>query len=120
MEARPPAGAYAAGAPLLMSKAGGKPAGRGISIFPALHPPLETTKKGKLRFPFLELPPSCSTGNIPAAKAYFVTPPPLGAGAQCAPLQIATVTTQVFQWHGTDGGPAGQAGTAQPLSGLAG
>ena len=32
VEARPPAGAYAAGAPLLMSKAGGKPAGRGISI----------------------------------------------------------------------------------------
>ena len=54
---RPPAGACAAGAPLLMAKAGGKPAGRGISIFPALHPPLETTKKGELRFPLLGTSP---------------------------------------------------------------
>ena len=40
--------AYPAGAPLLMAKAGGKPAGRGISISPALHPPLETTNQGGL------------------------------------------------------------------------
>ena len=49
--------AYPAGAPLLVSKAGGKPAGRGISISPALHPPLKTTKKGELRFPLLGTSP---------------------------------------------------------------
>ena len=82
MEARPPASACAAGAPLLMAKAGGKPAGRGISISPALHPPLETTNQGGLGPPIGCTPRGCPTGNSPAAEAYFVTPPPLGAGVK--------------------------------------
>ena len=77
MEARPPASACTAGAPLLMAKAGGKPAGRGISISPSLHPPLETTNQGGLGPPIGCTPQSCPTGSLPAAKAYFVTPPPL-------------------------------------------
>ena len=77
LEARPAAGACPAGAPLLMAKAGGKPAGRGISISPALHPPLETTNQGGLGPPIGCTPQSCPTGSLPAAKAYFVTPPPL-------------------------------------------
>ena len=77
MEARPPASACAAGAPLLMAKAGGKPAGRGISISPSLHPPLETTNQGGLGPPIGCTPQSCPTGSLPAAKAYFVTPSPL-------------------------------------------
>ena len=44
----------------MVSKAGGKPAGRGISISPSLHPPLETTKKGELRFPLLGTSPKLS------------------------------------------------------------
>ena len=65
-------------------------------------------------------PPSCPTGNIPAEEAYVVTPPRLGAGDHRSPLRIATMTALVFQRHGTDGGPAGQVGTAQLLTRLAG
>ena len=66
--------------PLLMAKAGGKPAGRGISISPLPAPhPLKRPIRGELRLPPIGCTPrSCSTGSLPAAKAYFVTPPPLG------------------------------------------
>ena len=75
---RPPHGGTGLRRPHFLSKeSGGKEReGRGISIFPALHPPLETTQKG-VPTPFLDFPPSCPTGNIPAARAYSVTPPPL-------------------------------------------
>ena len=38
--------------------------------------------------------------------------PACAAGDHRPPLRIITTTAKVFQWHGTDGGPAGQAGTA--------
>ena len=88
---RPPSGGPASGGPTFFPKeSGGKErAGRGISISPALHPPLETTKKG-VPTPFLDFPPSCSTGGFPAEGAYVVTPPRLGAGAHTgAPLRGA-------------------------------
>ena len=91
LEARPAAGACPAGAPLLMAKAGGKPAGRGISISPALHPPLETTNQGGLGPPIGCTPQSCPTGNFLAAKAYFVTPPPLEHYRKCPGISEA--------WH---------------------
>ena len=37
-----------------------------------------------------------------------------------APHGTVATTTMIFQRHSTDGGPAGQAGTAQQFSGLAG
>ena len=50
---------------------------RGIPISPALtiHP-LKRPRRGNCDSPFLELPPSCSTDNIPAAGPYSVTAPP--------------------------------------------
>ena len=50
---------------------------RGIPISPALtiHP-LKRPRRGNCDSPFLELPPSRSTGCFPAAGAYSVTPPP--------------------------------------------
>ena len=65
-------------------------------------------------------PPSCSTGSFPAEGAYVVTPPRLVVGDHRSPLRMAFVAVTVFQRHGTDGGPAGQVGTTQQLSGLAG
>ena len=58
--------------------------------------PLKRPRRGNCDSPFLELPPSCSTGNSPAAKAYFVTSPPLGAGDHRSPLRIITTTTEFF------------------------
>ena len=62
---------------------------------PCTHP-LDRPRRGNCDSPFLEFPPSCSTGNSPAAKAYFVTPPPLGAGDHRSPLRIITTTTEFF------------------------
>ena len=78
VEARPPA------APLsFQKKVGGKKGqGGGFRVPPPCTHPLDRPRRGNCDSPFLEFPPSCSTGNSPAAKAYFVTPPPLGAGVK--------------------------------------
>ena len=75
----------------LSKESGGKErAGRGISISPALHPPLKTTNQGGAAAPpYWMYPPSCPTGNVPAAAPYFVTGPPLGAGDHRSPLREA-------------------------------
>ena len=51
--------------------------------------PLKRPRRGNCDSPFLELPPSCPTGNIPAAKAYFVTPPPLERHRKCPGISEA-------------------------------
>ena len=105
--------AYAAGAPLLVSKAGGKPAGRGISISPSLHPPLETTKKGELRFPLLGTSPKLSyrqlTGGEGLLRNAFAarTPPQapryFGGMAPTAARRAKLVQRSSFQ--GLQGNP---------------
>ena len=92
VEARPPA------APLsFQKKVGGKKGqGGGFRVPPPCTHPLDRPRRGNCDSPFLEFPPSCSTGNSPAAKAYFVTPPPLGAGDHRSPLRIITTTTEFF------------------------
>ncbi len=72
-------------------KWGERRGGRGISISPALHPPLETTNQGGAAAPpYWMYPPGCPTGSFPAEGAYVVTPPRLGAGAHIgAPLRGA-------------------------------
>ena len=62
-----------------MSKAGENQQGGGFRFPPPCTLPLKRPRRGNCDSPFLEFPPSCSTGNSPAAKAYFVTPPPLGS-----------------------------------------
>ena len=102
-------------------KWGERKGGGGISISLPHTPSLKRPIRGELRLPPIGCTPrSCFTGSLPAAKAYFVTPPPLGAGAHCAPLRVATITTPVFRRYGTDGGPAGALVTAQQPAGLAG
>ena len=67
---RPPHGGTGLRRPHFLSKeSGGKErAGRGISISPALHPPLKTTNQGGAAAPpYWMYPPSCPTGNVPAA-----------------------------------------------------
>ena len=89
---RPPHGGTGLRRPHFLSKeSGGKErAGRGISISPALHPPLKTTNQGGAAAPpYWMYPPSCPTGNVPAAAPYFVTGPPLGAGDHRSPLRGA-------------------------------
>ena len=89
---RPPHGGTGLRRPHFLSKeSGGKErAGRGISISPALHPPLKTTNQGGAAAPpYWMYPPSCPTGNVPAAAPYFVTGPPLGAGDHRSPLREA-------------------------------
>ncbi len=72
------------------------------------------------------------------AKTYWMYPPELSyrqltggegllrnasaarGGRPQVPLRMAFVAVTVFQRQGTDGGPAGQVGTTQPPSGLAG
>ena len=81
--------APASGGPTFFPKKVGGKKGWGRDFeFPPPHPLLRSTKK-EVPTPFLDFPPSCSTGSIPAAKAYFVTPPPLGAGDHRSPLREA-------------------------------
>ena len=101
-------------------KWGERKGGGGISSSLPHAPTLDRPRRGNCDSPFLELPPSCPTGNIPAEGAYAVTPPRLGTGDRRSPLRIITIAARVFQRQGTDGGPAGQLGTTQRLSGLAG
>ena len=52
--------------------------GRGDFDFPPSQrpSPLKRPRRGNCDSPFFELPPSCSTDNIPAAGPYSVTAPP--------------------------------------------
>ena len=71
--------APASGGPTFFpKKVGGKKRWGRDFEFPPPRPTLDRPRRGNCDSPFLELPPSCSTGSLPAAKAYFVTPPPLG------------------------------------------
>ena len=58
-------------------------------------------------------------GQAPALQNRVMIGAPAGAPGLRA-LRIPAATALVFQGHGTDGGPAGAPGTAQPLSGPAG
>ena len=83
--------APASGGPTFFPKKVGGKKGQGgeFRFSPPCTHPLKRPRRGNCDSPFLELPPSCSTGNSPAAKAYFVTPPPLGAGDHRSPLREA-------------------------------
>ena len=82
--------ACAAGAPISSRRNGGKEgAGEGFR-FPSPAPLLKTTNQGGAAAPpYWMYPPSCPTGNVPAAAPYFVTGPPLGAGDHRSPLREA-------------------------------
>src|SRR5699024_11926330 len=72
--------APASGGPTFFpKKVGGKKGqGGGFRFPPPCTHPLKRPIRGELRLPPIGCTPrSCSTGSLPAAKAYFVTPPPL-------------------------------------------
>ena len=86
----PPGARLRGGRPAFDGKSGGKTSRRGGFRFPppCTHP-LKRPIRGDCGPPYWMYPPSCPTGNVPAAAPYFVTGPPLGAGDHRSPLREA-------------------------------